>query len=194
MLLLQILPHVVILMVAIFMFQRYFSTPSPPLPPAPTNEAGEVEQRYTIHESLGKTGRIVIRLPVSPGEPPEQIVVAYWAPDEFTVSRSSLSDTGIFGDNFTRRDVTSAEWAALDAMRTEWCADRPRFREPNEGELFYEVKIKCGDGPGTRYAQIPEDELPTALADLIANMPPREPCDCATPTPEASARPSVTPE
>jgi hypothetical protein len=169
----NLLGLVIFLALAAFAVYRVFFEPTPP---PPTNEAGEVQPRYTIQEKVSRvTSRIVVRLPVSSGESYEQINVIQRATGEFKVSRASLNDDGIFSDHFSWRDVTSTEWEALDALRERWCADRPTFRELEKDEQFYEVAMKCGDGPRTVSARVPVDQLSPELAALIESIPSRVP-------------------
>lgn len=62
-------------------------------------------------------------------------------------------------------------WTELDALRQQWCNDRPKFKKPADQAATYEIAVQCGR-PLNPVIQVPIDVLPHVCTTLEATVPP----------------------
>lgn len=120
------------------------------------------------------TYAIIIRFPLTPNQRQEQISVTGDGspryPREVSQGPADAASANVFSD-YTRRPLTAAEWAALDAVRWAWCQHPPRFAAASADAAVYDIALRCGDNFESRAWLVPPDQLPAAFTALIAAVP-----------------------
>jgi|GEM_PF-4281545 len=88
--------------------------------------------------------------------------------------------------------LTPAQWQPVERLRQTWCTAPPAFAPAHAQEPVYDLGLRCRE---TRFdieairVQIPQRELPPALATLIDTVPLPPPFDRLTPTPRHGSAP-----
>ena len=72
---------------------------------------------------------------------------------------------------YHQQDLPIELWRSLEALRQDWCAHPPTFRQHVSGERFYEVAVRCKISTNPVY-QIPMDQLPRPFIELIETVSP----------------------
>jgi hypothetical protein len=68
-----------------------------------------------------------------------------------------------------------ADWEAVNALREAWCQSPPQFQDLQPGTPRYSVNLRCSWASiDTQFVRVPVDQLPPALARLLATVPPPE--------------------
>lgn len=76
-------------------------------------------------------------------------------------------------DHETR--LPPADWEAVNALREAWCQSPPQFQDLQPGTPRYSVNLRCSWASiDTQFVRVPVDQLPPALARLLATVPPPE--------------------
>lgn len=62
-------------------------------------------------------------------------------------------------------------WQSLDTLRSEWCENRPTFRQPDADDVTYEVAIRCTDIRNAEF-RFSSDQIPPDFIALINTFSP----------------------
>ncbi len=73
--------------------------------------------------------------------------------------------------DYSRIQLSSSQWQAIDQVRNRWCQAPPHVRALASPNVSYEVGIACGVWNQKSF-RIPWEELPIELKQLIALIPP----------------------
>jgi hypothetical protein len=116
-------------------------------------EPSDTQEEIIIHEESVGTPPRMIRRPVD---------TRNVTPDDYTIINQ----------------LTPEQWQIVRALRQNWCQDTPTFRELKDDEPFFDLGLRCNNALDRRHIQIPVDELPPELVQLIETVPS---ANCADP-------------
>lgn len=128
-------------------------------------------------DSLAATGgsMLVIRLPPHPSYPQEQIDVHKPSSDMLALRQiADMEERQQHTSSYVAIHLNSAQWQQVNIIRHTWCQTTPVFHNP-PNEVFYDVGLYCLSSNShigfTKRVQIPVDELPSELTQLIETVP-----------------------
>jgi hypothetical protein len=80
------------------------------------------------------------------------------------------SDPRQMPSDYTRRQLTAEEMAALVALEQAWCANPPPSVTQQTPADWYRVSLDCDQGKSV-FGALPFAELPPFIRDMLAQMP-----------------------
>ncbi len=98
------------------------------------------------------------------------------SPREFLmVTDDGMASRGIPYTNRRETRLPPEDWEAVNALREAWCQSPPQFRDLQPSTPRYSVNLRCSWASiDTQFVRVPVDQLPPALARLLATVPPPE--------------------
>lgn len=125
-----------------------------------------------VTQQVGNGGKIfLLRFPKSPEVWEEITIRDAITGDPPEIMRNPVDTRNATGEDYIYINPTPEEWEQVITFGRNWCQHTPVFREPEEGEPFFDLGIQCNNMFDERGLQIPADELPPDLVQLIEMVP-----------------------
>jgi hypothetical protein len=120
------------------------------------------------------TNHIVIRLPETPGQLQEDLLISSsgTSEDQWQISRGPADVRLYPPPQYSIQDLTVAQWRQLANVRDQWCADRPAFSSTLARTQLYAIVFRC-DETLVHFARfdLPAEQLPSIVRELLVQVP-----------------------
>ena len=136
----------------------YLNPPPPPIYP----NAAAVIARTVGGRRANESYIFVIRFPAPAHGHQEQIVIL----DDYSATFREPVDAFFF--TLRSAHLAPAQVEPLDALRRQWCQQRPTFRAIQPHEPFYDLGLWCREEHNVQDIQIPVDQLPLEV-EMVMN-------------------------
>jgi hypothetical protein len=134
--------------------------------------------RSTLEPPDWKVGRgsnrIVIRLPETPGQFQEDLLISGTGgvDDPWQMSRGPADGGRFPPPRYSIQALTELQWHQLELLRDQWCVDPPAFSLTSARTQPYTIVFRC-DETLVHFARldVPVEQLPNIIRELLVEVP-----------------------